>query len=60
LRSLSDRRIDWIDNDFHQDIGVGVSSYQVAPSLPLPRTGRLGLRNSANALVTDHLVTETP
>lgn len=55
---------DWIDNDFHQDIGVGVSTYQVAPStvlpsLPLPRTGRLGLRNSANALVTDHLVTQT-
>jgi hypothetical protein len=56
---------DWIDGDFHQDIGVGVSPYQVAPStvlpsLPLPRTGRLGLRNSANALITDHLITQTP
>jgi hypothetical protein len=56
---------DWIDNDFHQDIGIGVSTYQVVPgsvfpSLPPPRTGRLGLRNSANALVTDHLITQNP
>jgi hypothetical protein len=56
---------DWIDNDFHKGIGIGVSTYQVVPgtvfpSLPLPRTGRLGLHNSANALVTDHSITETP
>jgi hypothetical protein len=56
---------DWINDDFHQDIGVGVSTYQVVPgsvfpSLPPPRTGRLGLRNSANALITDHLITQNP
>jgi hypothetical protein len=56
---------DWINDDFHQDIGIGVSTYQVVPgttfpSLPPPRTGRLGLRNSANALVADHLITQNP
>lgn len=56
---------DWINNDFHKGIGIGVSTYQVVPgtvfpSLPLPRTGRLGLHNSTNALVGDHTITETP
>jgi hypothetical protein len=56
---------DWIDNDFHQGIGPGIATYTVAPStvlptLPLPRTGRIGLHNSAGALVLDHIVTQTP
>jgi hypothetical protein len=56
---------DWINNDFHRGIGIGVSTYQVVPgtvfpSLPLPRTGRLDLHNSTDALVGDHTITETP
>jgi hypothetical protein len=56
---------DWIDNDFHYGIGTGVATYQVAPgtvlpSLPLPRTGHIGLHNSTDALVVDHAVTENP
>ncbi len=56
---------DWIDNDFHKGIGTGVSTYTVVPgttfpSLPLPRTGRLGVHSSTNALVGQHEITETP
>jgi hypothetical protein len=56
---------DWIDNDFHSGIGTGVATYQVvpgttAPFVPLPRVGRIGLHNVANALVADHTVTQTP
>jgi hypothetical protein len=56
---------DWVLEDFSQGIGTGVATYRVAPSttlpsLPLPRTGRVGLHNSANALVVDHLVTQQP
>ena len=56
---------DWILEDFSQGIGTGVARYTVAPSttlpsLPLPRTGRVGVHNSTNALVVDHVVTQQP
>jgi hypothetical protein len=56
---------DWILEDFSSKIGTGVATYRVAsdaefPSLPLPRVGRVGLHNSTNALVVDHVVTQSP
>lgn len=56
---------DWIDGDFHRGIGRGIATYQVAPgatlpSVPLPRMGRIGIHDSTNAFVGDHMITETP
>lgn len=56
---------DWLVEDFTQGIGTGVATYRIQPGsvpagIPPPRTGRLGIHNSANALITNHMVTQMP
>jgi len=56
---------DFVDHDFSRGIGNGVGTYQflpstVLPTIPLPRPARIGLHNSANALIATHTVTQTP
>jgi hypothetical protein len=56
---------DWLVEDFTQGIGTGVATYRIEPGsvpagVPPPRMGRLGVHNSADALITNHMVTQTP
>ena len=56
---------DWIVEDFSRGVGSGVATYRVlagsaVPFVPLPRTGRVVVRNAAQQVAATLTITQNP